>query len=208
MKPNESTRVLDGFRHVVGHLSRSQQKLVVDVVANVVAAAPLYTPAMPKTGKPFSVRMTNCGSLGWVSDKAGGYRYQATHPETGKPWPAMPVVLLRIWEELAAYPAPPEACLVNYYAPGTRLGSHVDADEADTAAPVVSISLGADAIFHIGGLRRSDPKMRVLLRSGDVVILGGAARLAYHGLDRIVPESDLVPGGGRFNLTLRRVNVP
>ena len=144
-----------------------------------------------------------------MSDKEGGYRYQPSHPETGRPWPTLPDVLLGVWDALAAYPSPPEACLVNHYAPGARLGSHVDADEADTAAPVISISLGADAIFHIGGLRRTDPKTRMLLRSGDIVILGGEARLAYHGLDRIVPgTSDIVPGGGRFNLTLRRVNVP
>lgn len=161
---------------------------------------------MPRSGKPFSVLMTNCGSLGWVSDKTGGYRYQPTHPQTGRTWPPMPDALLDIWTDLTGYPVPPEACLVNHYAPGTRLGGHVDADEADKAAPVVSISLGADAIFHIGGLRRADPKSRILLRSGDVVILGGAARLAHHGLDRIVPgTSDVVPGGGRINLTLRRV---
>ena len=163
---------------------------------------------MPRSGRPFSVRMTNCGPLGWVSDKDGGYRYQATHPATGRHWPAIPSSIHRLWQALADYPHPPQACLVNHYATGTRLGSHVDADEADRLAPVVSVSLGDDAIFHVGGLRRTDPKTRLTLHSGDVVVLGGAARMAYHGIDRVIPGTcDLVPGGGRINLTLRRVTM-
>lgn len=161
---------------------------------------------MPNSGKPMSVRMTNCGPLGWVTDQAGGYRYQATHPLTGAPWPPIPEQLVRLWEGLAACPAPPQACLINHYGPDSKLGSHVDADEAATEAPVISVSLGDDAVFHVGGLKRADPKMRMTLRSGDVVILGGAARLAYHGIDRILPgTSDLLPEGGRMVLTLRRV---
>ena len=164
---------------------------------------------MPRTGKPFSVRMTNCGPLGWVSDATGGYRYQATHPVTGEPWPPMPDCLVKLWDRVTGYPAPPEACLINYYAPSARMGSHRDEDEEDKAAPVVSISLGDDATFHVGGLRRSDPKQRLVLRSGDVFVLGGAARLAYHGIDRIhAGTSDLLAEGGRFNLTLRRVTAP
>lgn len=153
--------------------------------------------------------MTNCGPLGWLTDKAGGYRYQPTHPETGQPWPPIPDDILTVWRELADYPVMPEACLINHYAVSSRLGSHIDSDEADKAAPVVSISLGDDAVFHIGGLRRADPKHRLTLRSGDVVVLGGSARLAYHGVDRILPgTSDLLPEGGRINLTLRRVTRP
>lgn len=152
--------------------------------------------------------MTNCGPLGWVTDKALGYRYQATHPTTGQPWTAMPIEISALWDELADYRHPPEACLINHYATGSRMGSHRDADEADTAAPVVSVSLGDDAIFHIGGLARSDPKERFVLRSGDIVVLGGAARLAYHGIDRLLPgTSALLSEGGRFNLTLRRVTL-
>jgi alkylated DNA repair protein (DNA oxidative demethylase) len=207
-KPNDSARILAGFFHLPGYLDSAAQADLVDAIEAVVAAAPLFRPTMPRTGKPFSVRMTNCGPLGWVSDRERGYRYQATHPETQRPWPPMPPALSRLWRELAACPAPPEACLVNHYAPGTRLGSHVDADEEEKSAPVLSISLGADAIFHIGGLHRADPKTRIRLRSGDVVVLGGEARLAHHGLDRIIPgTSDLVPDGGRINLTLRRVTV-
>ncbi len=208
-KSNGSTRLLAGFQHLTGQLDRSAQETLMAAVAEVVFAAPLYRPSMPRTGKAFSVTMTNCGALGWVSDKNGGYRYQPMHPQTGCPWPPIPAELIALWQAVAGYPALPEACLVNHYAPGTKLGSHVDADEADTAAPVLSVSLGCDAIFHVGGTKRADPKVKLRLRSGDVVILGGAARLAYHGLDRIVPgTSELVPWGGRINLTLRRVTVP
>ena len=196
----------DGFKLLPAHLDRAAQRALMDALADVVAAAPLYRPAMPRTGKPFSVRMTNCGPLGWVSDQTGGYRYQATHPETGRAWPPIPAALLALWLELAGFRHPPQACLVNHYEPDAKLGSHVDADEEETAAPVLSVSLGDDAVFHVGGLKRSDPKTRMVLRSGDVVVLGGASRLAHHGLDRIKPgTSDVVPWGGRINLTLRRV---
>lgn len=195
-----------GLRLLRRHLGRSAQRALMADIAAIVTAAPLYRPAMARTGKPFSVRMTNCGPLGWVSDRDGGYRYQSMHPESGAPWPAMPAPLQALWQELAGYPYPPQACLINHYEPGTKLGSHVDADEEDTAAPVISISLGDDAVFHIGGLRRADPRTRIELSSGDIVVLAGAARLAYHGLDRIRPgTSDVVPWGGRVNLTLRRV---
>ena len=124
----------------------------------MIAEAPLYQPRMPRSGKPFSVQMTNCGPLGWVSD-IDGYRYQPTHPETGRAWPPMPAIVLEAWETLADYPHPPEACLVNYYAPGTRMGLHQDKDEADFSAPVVSLSLGDDALFRDrrDEAQRSDP---------------------------------------------------
>jgi alkylated DNA repair protein (DNA oxidative demethylase) len=200
---------LAGFRHLPGFLDRDAQIVLLAAVREVVRQAPFYTPSMPRSGKPLSVRMTNAGPLGWVSDKDGGYRYQATHPVTGIPWPAVPAPLLQLWNELTGYRAPPEACLINYYFSEARLGSHVDADEQNTTAPVLSVSLGAAAIFHVGGLKRSDPKRRMTLASGDVVVLAGAARFAYHGIDRILPgTSDLLPEGGRINLTLRRVTLP
>jgi alkylated DNA repair protein (DNA oxidative demethylase) len=205
VKPNAGTRIKPGFRHFEGYLNSENQRELITAIAEVVAAAPLYRPTMPRSGKPFSISMSNCGALGWVSDKAG-YRYQAHHPETGRPWPAMPGMLTELWRALADHPALPEACLINHYTAGTKLGSHVDADEVDTAAPVVSVSLGDDAVFHVGGLTRAAVKTRMVLKSGDVVVLGGEARLAYHGIDRIVPgTSDVVPWGGRINLTLRRV---
>ena len=198
----------DGFLHLSGCLGRARQDDLLGHLRSVLAEAPLYVPTMPRTGKPFSVHMTNCGPLGWVSDKTAGYRYQAVHPLTGRPWPPMPELLLQLWREVANYPVPPEACLVNYYGGSAKMGSHRDADEADTRAPVLSVSLGDDATFHIGGLQRADPRRRLLLRSGDVVVLAGAARMAYHGVDRIHPgTSDLLPEGGRLNLTLRRVTA-
>lgn len=199
---------LEGFRHLSGYLSQAHQGELLGHLRSVMAEAPLYAPTMPRTGKPFSVRMTNCGSLGWVSDKAQGYRYQAQHPLTGRPWPPMPELLLEVWRAVANYPFPPEACLVNYYAAGAKMGSHRDEDEEEIRAPVVSISLGDDATFHIGGLQRTGSKRRLLLRSGDIVVLAGAARMAYHGVDRIHPgTSTLLSEGGRLNLTLRRVTA-
>jgi alkylated DNA repair protein (DNA oxidative demethylase) len=155
------------------------------------------------------VRMTNFGALGWVTDKDLGYRYQALHPETGGPWPDMPARLLGLWNELTLYPAPPEACLVNLYEGDARMGLHVDADEEAWDAPVLSISLGDTAIFRVGGVLRSDPTRSVRLASGDVCMLAGASRRAYHGVDRILNgTSTLLSKGGRINLTLRRVTPP
>ena len=185
-----------------------QQALLADL-RRVMAAAPLYTPTMPRSGKPMSVRMTNCGPLGWVTDKERGYRYQATHPDTGKPWPPIPPILLDLWNEVGGYSAPPEACLVNYYARAAKMGLHQDKDEEDFAAPVLSVSLGDTGIFRVGGTTRKDPTEAFELKSGDVVVLGGEDRLAFHGIDRILPgTSDLLAEGGRINLTLRRVTKP
>ncbi|SIR31309.1 DNA-N1-methyladenine dioxygenase [Bosea sp. TND4EK4] len=174
----------------------------------VVRQAPFFQPRMPKTGKPFSVRMTNCGPLGWVSDERG-YRYQPLHPETGEPWPLMPAPLLTLWNELADYPQPPEACLVNHYASGAKMGLHQDRDEQAFDAPVLSVSLGDAALFRIGGTTRGGKTISLKLASGDVLIFGGEARLAYHGIDRVLSgSSTLLPEGGRINLTLRRVTKP
>lgn len=203
----ESTTLLPGFQHLPGYFDAARQAELLRQVGQVIEQAPFYRPAMPRSGKLLSVEMTNAGELGWVTDKDGGYRYQPTHPVTGAPWPAIPDMLIKLWRELAGYPHPPEACLINLYRSSSKLGSHVDADEEETRAPVISVSLGDDAVFHLGGLKRSDPKIRFVLHSGDVVVLGGEARLAYHGVDRIHPgTSPLVPGGGRINLTLRRVS--
>lgn len=190
-------------------LTPAQQVALLAEVRAIVAAAPYFTPTMPRTGRPFSVAMTNCGPLGWLSDKTGGYRYQPTHPETGRPWPPIPALLLELWRELASYPAPPQACLVNYYRAGARMGLHRDEDEEDLAAPVLSVSLGDTARFRIGGRRRRDPTRAFELVSGDVLLLAGPDRLAYHGVDRIIARScDLLREGGRINLTLRRVTRP
>lgn len=198
---------VDGFVHLPCSLDRAGQTALLAAIREVIAAAPLYVPTMPGSGRPMSVRMTNCGSLGWVTDKTGGYRYQATHPETGRPWPPLPALLLDLWKQLACFEAPPEACLVNYYGAAAKLGLHRDEDEEEPAAPVLSVSLGDDAWFRKGGLARRDPTVRVLLRSGDIMLMGGSKRLAYHGIDRILSgTSDLLAEGGRINLTLRRVS--
>lgn len=197
-----------GLIYHPAYFTREAQENLLDSVRAVVRAAPLFTPLMPKTGQPFSVRMTNCGPLGWVSDRQG-YRYQPHHPDTGAAWPAMPDVLLQLWRDVAGYAAAPEACLVNYYAAGTRMGLHQDRDEADLDAPVVSVSLGSSALFRYGGVNRRDPTRSVRLNSGDVVVIGGASRLAFHGIDRLYPAtSTLVAEDGRVNLTLRRVTRP
>jgi alkylated DNA repair protein (DNA oxidative demethylase) len=135
------------LRHFPGWLDLAVQTELLAELRTIIAEAPLFTPAMPRTGKPMSVRMTNCGPLGWVTDKERGYRYQATHPETGRPWPPMPRMLLDVWDEIAGYSAPPEACLINYYAGAAKMGLHQDRDEEDFAAPVLSVSLGDTAIF-------------------------------------------------------------
>jgi DNA oxidative demethylase len=199
----------DGFRHLAGWLDRGRQGALLAEVLAAVEAAGWFRPTMPQTGRPMSVRMCNLGPLGWVTDAEGGYRYQRHHPGSGEPWPALPASLLRLWSGAAGYPAPPEACLVNLYRGEARMGLHQDRDEADLAAPVVSVSLGDDALFRVGGTSRKAPTRSLLLRSGDVVVLGGSARLCFHGVDRVLAAtSDLVPGGGRVNLTLRRVTLP
>ena len=197
------------LEYLPGKLKDAEQGRLLGALRAVMAEAPLFTPTMPRSGKPMSVRMTNCGPLGWVTDKEQGYRYQATHPVTSKPWPAMPQALLDLWREVASYPADPEACLVNYYVGDAKMGLHQDKDEEDFAAPVMSVSLGDSAVFRVGGLKRKDPTHAFELKSGDVVVLSGDDRLAYHGIDRILPgTSDLLPEGGRLNLTLRRVTKP
>jgi len=197
----------NGIRHLPDYLDRPAQEHLVELIRGVVAEAPLYTPEMPGTGKPMSVRMTNCGPLGWVTDKDQGYRYQSFHPVTKKPWPAMPRELLDLWEKLGGYPKPPEACLINFYSDDAKMGLHQDRDENDLAAPVLSVSLGNSCLFRVGGLSRKDPTGSFRLASGDVVVLGGEGRLAFHGVDRIYPDtSTLLKNGGRINLKLRREN--
>jgi alkylated DNA repair protein (DNA oxidative demethylase) len=188
-------------------LAPAEQKvLLADVLARV-AEAPFYRPAMPRSGNPLSVEMSNFGPLGWVTDQAKGYRYEPSHPVTGAPWPPMPEALLSLWGESASYPAPPQACLVNLYRGTARMGLHRDADEEATDAPVLSVSLGDSAVFRFGGLTRRGPTRTLKLASGDVLMFGGPARLMYHGIDRVCGgSSGLLPDGGRINLTLRRVS--
>jgi alkylated DNA repair protein (DNA oxidative demethylase) len=193
---------MDGFSIFPGVLDRAAQQALAAEVLAAIDQAPLYRPVTPG-GKPFSVEMTNLGPLGWVSDRLG-YRYQAFHPATGRPWPPIPEVLLGLWKTYGSSEAPPNACLVNLYREGARMGLHQDRDEADFGFPVVSLSLGDTAVFRIGPAGKG-PTRSLRLASGDVCVLAGPARLARHGVDRIVAgSSTLIPGGGRLNLTLRR----
>lgn len=197
-----------GPRFYPDYFSREAQMAVLAALRAVLAKAPLFTPRMPKSGRPMSVGMSNCGPLGWISDERG-YRYQSHHPETGQSWPLIPDLLLQLWDELARYPHAPEACLINYYGPNAKMGLHQDRDEADFSAPVVSLSLGDSCLFRIGGDKRHDPTRSFRLNSGDVLVLGGNTRLAFHGVDRIYSQtSTLLAEGGRINVTMRRVTRP
>jgi alkylated DNA repair protein (DNA oxidative demethylase) len=203
-----------GFSFRPEYFNRSAQADLIASVEAAIATVPFWRPTMPRTGHPMSVMLSNFGPLGWVSDRLGGYRYQAGHPETGNRWPQMPAALLGLWNDVADYPAPPEACLINWYADDSKMGMHIDWDEEATDAAVVSVSLGAKARFRIGGPIRGGKTGSLVLSSGDVVVLGGEARRCYHGVDRVYPGTSTLlpehtfPGGGRINLTMRRVNLP
>ena len=187
-----------------GYLGPAEQAAVAADIAHVSEAAPFFAPLTP-WGKPMSVRMTSAGRYGWYTDRKG-YRYIDRHPEGGA-WPPVPESILSVWRALVSPRRMPDCCLVNWYGPKARMGMHRDADEADFSWPVLSISLGDSAVFRMGGRERGDPTTSVLLDSGDVVVFGGAARLAYHGIDRIRSgSSTLLPEGGRINLTCRVVD--
>lgn len=219
MPASDPLELAPGLIYHPGYLDAEAQSRLGAELARALAEAPPFVPRMPRTGKPFSVRMTNCGPLGWVSD-VDGYRYQPLHPELGTPWPSIPPTALLAWEALSGYAHPPEACLVNLYDAGARMGLHQDRDEADFEAPVLSLSLGAGALFRYGGLKRGDPTRSIRLRAGDALVIGGASRLIHHGIDRILgaepdllapskaPLPSFLPMSGRCNLTLRRVTRP
>lgn len=192
-----------GFKIHKGLLGTEAQTRVVDAIRNVVAAAPLFQPDTPY-GKKMSVRMSAAGIYGWHSDRTG-YRYIKAHPN-GRPWPAIPQAVLGIWDQVTGLERKPECCLINYYDADARMGLHQDKDEADFRWPVVSVSLGDDGLFRIGNTARSGKTESIWLQSGDVVVMGGDARLTHHGVDRIRSgSSTLLPKGGRINLTLRVV---
>jgi alkylated DNA repair protein (DNA oxidative demethylase) len=198
--------VLPGFDLWPGLLDPKAQN---DLTHLTLAALEIAPPAHYETahGKAMSVAMTSFGPLGWTSDKTG-YRYADRHPGTGQPWPAMPQALLDLWAALGDPQTPPDSALVNLYRDDARMGLHQDRDEADPRFPVLSVSLGDTAVFRIGGTSRKDPTKSLKLASGDVCRLSGPARLAFHGVDRILAgSSSLLPGGGRINITLRRASV-
>ena len=202
-----------GFSHCASRLDIAEQRALVEAVAEALPTTPFFQPRMPRTGTPTSVVMTNFGSLGWVSDREGGYRYQPRHPETDAPWRPIPEVMLGLWQEFTDWPDLPECCLVNWYQPerAARMGAHVDRDELAVSAPILGVSLGDSATFRLGGLERGGKTLGVPLRSGDVVVMAGESRRRYHAVSRVdygssalLPEA-VFPGGGRLNLTLRRV---
>ncbi|WP_324753093.1 alpha-ketoglutarate-dependent dioxygenase AlkB [Roseovarius sp. Pro17] len=195
---------LRGFRILPGYLDSAQQISLVAALRDVVVAAPLFSPMTPM-GRAMSVRMTSAGRYGWVSDQTG-YRYARRHPD-GQDWPAIPEAVLTIWRDLVSAARTPDCCLLNYYGSGARMGLHQDRDEADFAWPVLSISLGDEGLLRIGNTARGGSTVSHWLRSGDVVVMGGDARLTYHGVDRIrFGSSSLLKGGGRINLTCRVVD--
>jgi alkylated DNA repair protein (DNA oxidative demethylase) len=193
----------NGFLLHPAALTPDEQAELAAGVLTRVEAAPFYHARTPGGGQ-LTVAMTNLGPLGWVSDSSG-YRFQAHHPVTLAPWPIMPPLLETLWRRFTGRSDAPDACLVNRYDATARMGLHQDKDEQDLSAPVLSISLGDTAIFRIGGPVRRSPTRSVRLASGDICVLADEARLAFHGVDRILPGSSrLIPGGGRINLTLRR----
>jgi alkylated DNA repair protein (DNA oxidative demethylase) len=195
--------VTAGFQHHPDALTRAEQEALARAVFDAAEDAPFFRPLTP-SGKPMSARMTGFGPLSWVTD-ARGYRYEPNHPLTGRPWPPMPEVLLDLWRRYAPDAPEPDACLANLYRGGAKMGLHQDRDEQDFTVPVLSLSLGDTAVFRIGGASRSGQTTSLKLNSGDVCLLAGPARLAFHGIDRVLEgSSTVVPGGGRLNLTLRR----
>ncbi|MEX5728025.1 alkylated DNA repair protein (DNA oxidative demethylase) [Rhodovulum iodosum] len=184
-------------------LDPEAQRDMVTALRDVVRAAPFFQ-LETRFGRKLSVRMSAAGAFGWFSDRRG-YRYIDRHP-SGAPWPPIPECVLDVWRRYAAVARLPECCLINHYGEGARMGLHQDRDEADFRWPVLSISLGDSALFRLGNLEKGGPTESLWLESGDVLVMGGASRLIYHGIDRVrAGSSTLLDGGGRLNLTLRVV---
>ncbi|WP_372891165.1 alpha-ketoglutarate-dependent dioxygenase AlkB family protein [Rhodosalinus sp.] len=195
---------LRGVRVLPGYLDEAAQAALVEDLRAVAEVAPFVRPETPR-GRPMSVRMTAAGRYGWITDRKG-YRYEPRHP-SGVAWPPIPERVLALWHDVTGLDRAPDCCLVNWYGEGARMGLHQDRDEADFSMPVLSVSLGDAALFRVGGTERGGRTGSVWLRSGDVAVLEGESRLAYHGIDRIrFGSSTLLPQGGRINLTLRVVD--
>ncbi len=200
----KETLTIRGFRIFQGVLDRPAQQALVADLRRVGRDAPLFSPRTG-AGKAMSVRMTSAGRYGWYSDQRG-YRYERQHPQGGD-WPAIPDVVTDLWRDLVSPDRMPDCCLVNFYGEGARMGMHQDNDEADFTWPVLSISLGDEGLFRMGNDTRGGKTESIWLKSGDVVVMGGGARLKFHGVDRIrFGSSTLLPNGGRINLTCRVVD--
>jgi alkylated DNA repair protein (DNA oxidative demethylase) len=197
---------LDPGAVLLGGFALAADRLLLDAIASISKAAPFRNLETPG-GRRMSVAMTNAGRLGWVSDRRG-YRYQASDPQSGDPWPAMPAEFAALAREAAAAAGyqgfAPEACLINRYERGAKLSLHQDRDERNLDQPIVSVSIGVDAWFLWGGLQRSDRPRRIALHHGDVVVWGGPARLVFHGIDTLAQGAHKLTGAVRYNLTFRR----
>ncbi len=210
-----TAREVNGFHILHGLLDWESQRKLVAACLDIARQAPFITPTMAD-GRPFRVEMTNAGEWGWLSDRAG-YRYARHHPLTGRPWPPPPDLLRAtirhaLAETLGGAVAgafDPQCYLINRYSAERRgrLGLHRDQDERDRSQPIVTLSLGADAVFMAGGAGRRDPVERVTLRSGDVVVMGAGSRMSYHGIERLLPTlASPMDQGVRLSVTVRRVD--
>jgi alkylated DNA repair protein (DNA oxidative demethylase) len=198
------TLTLRGFEIYKGMLEPITQAELLKDLQDIARRCPPFSPQTP-FGRPMSVQLTSAGKYGWYSDQSG-YRYVERHPN-GRHWPPIPASVMGLWQKLVSSERCPDCCLINYYAEGARMGLHQDKDEADFDWPVLSVSLGDDGLFRIGNTERGGKTESIWLTSGDVVVMGGDARLTYHGVDRIrFGSSSLLPKGGRINLTLRVVD--
>ena len=203
-----------GLHHVPGFLTLAEQSALIEIARTICQEAPLLRPCMRIAGRtlPFKLTLTNCGPWGWWSDERG-FRYVDKHPKTGRPFPPIPDLLLELAEKaLARCGLPPmrvDNCLINHYAEGESLGPHRDRTEDDMEAPIISLSVGAEALFQMGGPNRNDPTTDHTLRSGDLLIQSGPSRGYFHGIKRICPTMDNpLRDGSRLNFTLRKVKLP
>lgn len=187
-------------------LALTHESMLLDALANIVAAAPFRHMVTPG-GFTMSVAMTNCGALGWITDRRG-YRYSPVDPLSNTAWPPMPDVLRDLARDAATRAGyagfDPDACLVNRYEPGARMSLHQDKNERDMTAPIVSVSLGLPASFQVGGLARTDRVHKLALTHGDVLVWGGPSRLVYHGILPLKDGQHAALGRARVNLTFRK----
>ncbi|MCA1325455.1 DNA oxidative demethylase AlkB [Herbaspirillum sp. alder98] len=198
--------IVDGAQLLQAFIAPDQAQLLMHAIENVLAQSPLRQMVTPG-GFKMSVSMSNCGELGWVTDRRG-YRYQAEDPLSSQPWPPMPPLFATLAARAAQAAGfddfAPDACLINRYAPGARMSLHQDRDEQDMRQPIVSVSLGLPATFLFGGSERRDRPQRLRLESGDVVVWGGPARLLFHGIEPLPAGVHALTGACRYNLTMRR----